>query len=1083
MKLRNTPSRSIVARLRTVACILVVAICAGVAAAAQPPEVLRFDEPLTAVINARAWDQTHHQWHRGKPGELYFDAVHRFLLLRFPESAVRIHRRLQEGYEIESVTLVLNYDKHEFRRAAGYAWRGYAYEDKEPPEWRAQAWLLRRPWTDDPEIGPTWNAYIRGAGYWRRGGGWGLRDRFQPALAEAPLHQKSPEARIDVTAAFTEDRFGTGTGERLRNAERHGFLLRRAAISHYRYGDRGLSTGIARLWVKEPTLVVTLRRAGEGADPGELPPAEEVRALAERLRADGGDGVPTTWIPENLDDLAAAWRERRRGDMPDWMWQRVQEVWDVPPHYGIDHGYDWFTYMMKALDSGDRERYERMIQKVLSQPPGWFLGHQHIEHVLPLILCPKMLPEVVRYHLSMSFQARWRRPLAPDKVFSHGKVTGMGTLNHMAQARPKALLGAEVNGLPWLARKAGYGLSLLNRQMIYSDGFSQEMGDSYYRGITLAPLQAAAKYAENPLMRLMADLMVEKLLFEDISTYHPGLRHRVSRIARRAGDLYRYVLGQDVPEAALHTLSRKGTLIHLEEPGPKPEVHGMRTFDLHATPPVRAALMAPWGDPWEANAIDKKPLPFRTVFSTRVMGRVQEPIHAITYMGQNYAMGSEEAYTSAAVPFFAAWRRRAEPVDHVEDFGVMFLRGRLNEQPLTWLDKTPFGMLQHDNKLIWAIKTQERRFVAEGHGNLPEGIEEGISSFKARVALMAYGPETEREVHVNGSKVTEFPTTARQGDLITIREGVSYIGLIPLPATDMGRDREVVIRSEHPELTLDSYVMDREEPVPVDDDATWKKLQNATAGWIVEFGDEAEHGSFGAFQTHMENSRIERRWDPEKKILHLAYESGGDVLEMGFRTTFERRALWHDQLNPSEVFAYRRVNGQWPWLEEGIALDNPLGQMGTAPVLRKGGATLRTLGGQMALLRVEPISGTYVGINPFIDPTPFELSTPGGITVCSDGPLGMGRVLVRPEENLLEVDYALPPPAGSPGIEELQEKQPHRFRPDVDVSKVRAQSARALRVSGFDEPPRVVLNGEELPGPFPRHRINGVSCIRVQIAQ
>jgi hypothetical protein len=277
--------------------------------------------------------------------------------------------------------------------------------------------------------------------------------------------------------------------------------------------------------------------------------------------------------------------------------------------------------------------------------------------------------------------------------------------------------------------------------------------------------------------------------------------------------------------------------------------------------------------------------------------------------------------------------------------------------------------------------------------------------------------------------------------------------------------------------------MEREEPVRVDDDATWAKLQDATAGWIVEFGDEAEHGSFGAFQNHLQSTGIERKWDPEKRVLHLAYESGGDVLEVGFRTTFERRALWHDQLNPSEVFNYRRVNGEWPWLEEGIALDNPLGQMGTAQVLQKGGATLRTLDGQMALLRVEPISGTYVAINPFIDPTPFELSTPGGITVSSRGPLGMGRVLVRPEENLLVVDYALPPAAGTPGIEELQEKQPHRFRADVDVKEVRDQSARCLLVRGFETPPRVVLNGRELPGPFPRSRHDGVSCFLVPLVR
>src|SRR3972149_3016979 len=116
--------------------------------------------------------------------------------------------------------------------------------------------------------------------------------------------------------------------------------------------------------------------------------------------------------------------------------------------------------MVAAFDSGDRQRYLEAVDKLLATPPGYFAGHQHIEYVLPLIEYGDLLPDVVRSQLRQRFLGRWERPLVPDLVFSHGKVLGMGTLNHMANVRPKVLLGAEATGDWELARDAQHGLSL-----------------------------------------------------------------------------------------------------------------------------------------------------------------------------------------------------------------------------------------------------------------------------------------------------------------------------------------------------------------------------------------------------------------------------------------------------------------------------------------------------------------------------------------------------------------------------------------------------------------------------------------------
>jgi len=94
--------------------------------------------------------------------------------------------------------------------------------------------------------------------------------------------------------------------------------------------------------------------------------------------------------------------------------------------------------------------------------------------------------------------------------------------------------------------------------------------------------------------------------------------------------------------------------------------------------------------------------------------------------------------------------------------------------------------------------------------------------------------------------------------------------------------------------------------------------------------------------------------------------------------------------------------------------------LGKAARLEKGGALLETVEGQMALLKVEPISKTYEAINPFIDPTPFRLGTPEGVIVKAERSIGCARITVQPTVNTLEVDYYLPPPEGDLGVERLQ---------------------------------------------------------------
>ena len=105
---------------------------------------------------------------------------------------------------------------------------------------------------------------------------------------------------------------------------------------------------------------------------------------------------------------------------------------------------------------------------------------------------------------------------------------------------------------------------------------------------------------------------------------------------------------------------------------------------------------------------------------------------------------------------------------------------------------------------------------------------------------------------------------------------------------------------------------------------------------------------------------------------------------------------------------------------------------------------LATKPGQMAFLQAEPTTGTYAACNPFPDPTPFELTVPGGMRITGDGKVGIARITVRPKENKLWADCAFRPDQAGPGL------------------------ATALYVAGPPKPPAVVLNGVPLTKPLDR---------------
>ena len=111
----------------------------------------------------------------------------------------------------------------------------------------------------------------------------------------------------------------------------------------------------------------------------------------------------------------------------------------------------------------------------------------------------------------------------------------------------------------------------------------------------------------------------------------------------------------------------------------------------------------------------------------------------------------------------------------------------------------------------------------------------------------------------------------------------------------------------------------------------------------------------------------------------------------------------------------------------------------------------------MAYVQTEPKSGTYAAFNAFPDPTTLAFTVPGGITVRGDGRLGMTRVVVRPKENRLWIDYA------------------------VQSGQSATNMAAALLVLGCDAGPSVDLNGKPITGKLQQRTVDGQSAYVVPL--
>lgn len=1032
-----------------------------------------------------------------KPGAAVFDAVHRSLLVRFPGAAAAIAAELGKGQALATAELVLPFREAEYfpelyADPSGMSFLGDLWVRLQP-QWHAVAWALRQPWKADAQVGPTYNAFINGAGYWGKFGAQDeTRDRFPTRLGPVEVSYKQPLGRLDLAPLLSDPAYGATLGERLRRFEDCGLLVRKEEVYDARYFtggyEWGVSTGGRGILIGAPRLELTfVAPAKKNEAIGTLAPPADVAALAAALKGTPAAGKPTAVMPtpEQLAESAKKKGFNRPAWMPDWQWQRVQEL------KNLGGGTEF---------QADPARYAKWIDDMLSIMPRRWDGFDAAEKVQAYKLYADTWPEPVREHWQLYWWA-WLMPWLDVKDIFHswvqvpqeqawyaetgdwrGRTTfyrpycyNMGTMNFNHTAVTGTLIGGGIIGDARTMADGRHGLEQWPlRTWCYFDGSTQESIDHYYFAITLTSQKIFADFGPTEMDRMMGRSILAKSIGELTSAYHPGLRRFISSGGRTG--VAELLVIQDGLQHAVHTLSKKGALHDVGNP----DTFGMPVCG-NDVPPGRVAfqtLNGPWAPDWVGNMLDEKPLPYHQICSYKMWGGFSKtPLWKTNYLGRNYGLACIDVATgNETVPIMAQWRRADQVAEKVQDIGTLLARYGVNRTEFldsVWhgsQQRNPNGSvgtqgggtysLQYRNKMI-VLSSPFPKLEYSGGRPLPAKV----TSLQTSIALISLQAKPTWELFVDGQPVTALPAKVKFGQRLTIRDGVSFLGIIPIPATNLGRSEEIVITNEGEPTELQgggkikttaviNFYNYYDEQQPLDQNRA--DLDAAYGGFVLELGDTAEHKDFAAFQKHIAGASLETRWEAGAGTLHVVFTSAKDRLECGFKPGYG--GSWDAKLPTDQCFPYRRANGQWPYLAPGVERDCTLTQLGSTGYLEKGDATLLTEPEHMAYLLTDPVSRTCCGLNPFSEPTLWSLQTgQGRAAVLADGKLGMARITVRPSENKLWIDYAVLPEQTGP------------------------EMATCLYLTGFSGRPVVERNGQPFTGTVTEIEVKGEKAYAVPL--
>ncbi len=457
-----------------------------------------------------------------------------------------------------------------------------------------------------------------------------------------------------------------------------------------------------------------------------------------------------------------------------------------------------------------------------------------------------------------------------------------------------------------------------------------------------------------------------------------------------------------------------------------------------------------------AGLIDDKPVPFEETAAETTRGNWTPALRAGARISAAGAGSPRPTFAAARSTVMAAMGAQAARRPCAwKDLGTLTLRYAANEPNLANTHEErqrasrPAPHLpepQPRHRLRQAARQSPARFLDA----FDKGAKDTISQLATVIGLWNFAATKDWEIFVGEQRVTAFPHRSTASQRILIRDGVSYIAILPIAPTDLGRDAEIEIGPGGsgkappsnaviaPALTISMFNLRRPKPVPIGS-LDWKTLAGRTYGaFVLELGDAEQHGSFDAFARHIGANTLAATWQASRNQLAVSYTSGNDLMEASFSTEFSQPSETHFAIDPGQqekAFAVRRLNGQWPYLPAGLERDTTWAQQGTTGRLEKNGAVLTTEPGRKAYLIADPKSGGVVAYNPLPDPQAWALTTKDGASFKPNGKVGLLRLEYRPWSREVEISHVLKP------------------------DQTGGDLARRLTISGLAQAPRVTVNG------------------------
>ncbi len=486
-------------------------------------------------------------------------------------------------------------------------------------------------------------------------------------------------------------------------------------------------------------------------------------------------------------------------------------------------------------------------------------------------------------------------------------------------------------------------------------GAVPEYNSPTYAAVDLAALAELAHRTDDPVIRVKAQVMEERLWIHTALHYH----HPTAQLAGPHSRAYH----NDVTGGICgikHTLFR-----HLGDE--RLMRRSAYAIQRQSEGSVRAGR-CPYHLPRYLERLMRvKPDRF-SIAETAVAAMGMD---LMTFMTPEYALGTASVHNNAQNDRLILYYRAPEP----RQVGVLFSRYIVNEKSFgshyhatdrstanNLNEEGMFWGLQHENKSIalYALEPQH----------------EPVHSLKTEVYVLdapALGA-----IWVNETRVTlsTTPRRLRPHDVLLIADGTTYVALRPLEPSNLGNDAPILLYERAGELVLSIYNYYQGEPKRF-----WEYASldgpfyhgNIRAGFIIEVGDQAEYGDVEAFHAHVMRGVIADRIEGSRRTVR--YASGADLLEL----TVDLRA---------NRLVERRVNGLTyhpPMLASSVAVQAITGALAA-------GAARLLCGTIPAWLVADDDGGAWAAANPSDDEVTWRFETP--LTTLESPAFGFGRMAV-----------------------------------------------------------------------------------------